>query len=126
MAFIIASEARFGPEGHPLKELEDKAQGIVNFIAALRTETQMIVSALGKYALDQLSKEDLGALDKDLADMFGIEYIYKKKPSEPLDKSTNTHVLLLFHIEEDCRRHKGTEGELVSGLARLPRNGAGV
>lgn len=74
--FIVASEARFGPPDEPIEELEDKSQGIVNFVEAMKAETQMIVSALGKYALDQPGKEDLGALDPTLAEMFDVEYLY--------------------------------------------------
>lgn len=76
--FIIASEGRFGPIDKPIKELDDKPQGIVNFVEALKTETQMLTSALGKYSLEQLSKEDIGALNREIAEMFGIRYIYEK------------------------------------------------
>lgn len=75
-AFVVAADARFGPAEAPIKELEDKPQGIVNFVEAIRTETQMIVSSLGKYRLDDLAKEDLASLDPDLAEMLGVRYVY--------------------------------------------------
>jgi len=39
-----------------------RADGIVNFVEAVKTEAQMLTSALGKYILRRLSKEDVGAL----------------------------------------------------------------
>ncbi len=74
--FIIASEGRFGPREKPLKKLENPADGIVNFVEAIKTEAQMLTSALGKYSLKELSKEDVGALVKTIAEMFEIKYIY--------------------------------------------------
>ncbi|MGC8948078.1 MAG: glutamate synthase-related protein [Thermoprotei archaeon] len=60
--FIIA--ARYG------------IKGVENFVNATKTEIQMLISALGKYKLQDLSNEDLGTLDKELAEMFDIEYVY--------------------------------------------------
>jgi len=37
----------------------------------------MLTSALGKYSLNELTKEDVGALDRVVAEMFDIEYIYR-------------------------------------------------
>ncbi len=36
----------------------------------------MLTSALGKYSLNELTKEDVGAIDKVVAEMFNIEQIY--------------------------------------------------
>ena len=52
------------------------AEGVVNFVEALKVEVQMLTSALDKYSLGELSKEDVGALDREVAEMFGIEYVY--------------------------------------------------
>ncbi|MHA1833990.1 MAG: hypothetical protein ACTSV7_08365 [Candidatus Baldrarchaeia archaeon] len=43
---------------------------------AVKVETQMLASTLGKYSLSELSKEDVGALDKVMAEMFNIKYLY--------------------------------------------------
>ncbi len=75
--FIIASEGRFGPKNKPIAKLDNPADGIVNFIEAIKIEAQMLSSALGKYSLKELSKEDVGALDKRLADIFNIKYVYE-------------------------------------------------
>jgi len=74
--FIIASEGRFGPANKPVKKLHNQADGIVNFVEAIKVEAQMLASALGKYSLSELSKEDVGALDKVVAEMFNIKYLY--------------------------------------------------
>jgi len=75
--FIIASEGRYGPKENPIAKLENPAMGIVNFVEAIKTEVQMLASALGKYSLKELSKDDLGALDKRVAEMFNIKYVYE-------------------------------------------------
>ncbi len=75
--FIIASKGRYGPKSRLIKVLENPADGIVNFVKAIKVEVQMLASALGKYSIRELSKEDLGALDKALAEMFGIRYVYE-------------------------------------------------
>ncbi len=59
------------------------SNGVRNFINAIKIEIQMLVSALGKYRLQDLGIEDIGALDKELAEMFGIEYIYGKSKETP-------------------------------------------
>lgn len=53
------------------------ADGIVNFVEALKVEVQMLTSALDKYSIKDLSKEDVGALDPEIARSFGIEYVYE-------------------------------------------------
>lgn len=75
-AFIIASEARLGPLTKPLKRLENPVDGIVNFVDATKVEVQMLASALDAYNLNQLNKEGIAALNKTIADMFKIEYIF--------------------------------------------------
>ncbi len=51
-------------------------RGVVNYLKSVRSEVMMLTSALGKYYMDRLSKEDVGALDRDLAELFGIRYVY--------------------------------------------------
>jgi len=51
-------------------------RGVANYIEAVKEETQMLVSALGKYDINELSDEDMAALDKDVAKMLGIQYVY--------------------------------------------------
>jgi hypothetical protein len=36
----------------------------------------MLTSAVGKYNLKDLSEEDVGALNENIAKMFGIRYVY--------------------------------------------------
>ncbi len=52
-------------------------EGVVRFVEALKVEVQMLVSALDKYSISELSSEDIGALDRDIAESFGIEYVYR-------------------------------------------------
>ncbi|WP_069807854.1 glutamate synthase-related protein [Vulcanisaeta thermophila] len=52
-------------------------RGVLNYIEAIKEETQMLVSALGKYDIKELNwKEDVAALDRDVAEMFSIPYVY--------------------------------------------------
>ena len=53
--------------------------GVRNFIRATRVETQMIVSALGKYDIRDVSHEDVASLNKDLATALGIPYVYSRE-----------------------------------------------
>lgn len=75
-AFIVASEATFGPLEKPNKVLKEGWEGVVKFVDALKVECQLLASALGKYSLKELSKEDVGATKEEISRMFGIEYIY--------------------------------------------------
>jgi glutamate synthase (NADPH) GltB2 subunit (EC 1.4.1.13) len=53
--------------------------GVRNLIRATRVETQMIVSALGKYNIRDVSQEDVASLNKDLATALGIPYVYSRE-----------------------------------------------
>jgi|GEM_PF-4837433 len=77
----IARKAVYGRDAFypflPSKEFGDiQADGIVNFVEAVKVETQMLASTLGKCSLSELSKEDVGALDKVVTEMFNIKYLY--------------------------------------------------
>jgi hypothetical protein len=50
---------------------------IKNFMESVKVESQMLTSAVGKYNLRDLSEEDIGALNEDVAKMFGIRYVYQ-------------------------------------------------
>lgn len=52
------------------------AKGIANFLEATETEMRMLISALGKYAPGDLGREDVGSLDRDLADALNVPYVY--------------------------------------------------
>ncbi len=51
-------------------------RGVLNYIEAVKEEMQMLVSALGKYDIKEVSTEDAAAIDKDVAEMFEIPYAY--------------------------------------------------
>jgi glutamate synthase domain-containing protein 2 len=53
-------------------------RGVENYIETVKVETQMLISALGKYDIKEVSVEDVAALDKDIAEMFGIPYVYSE------------------------------------------------
>ncbi|ABL78537.1 glutamate synthase-related protein [Thermofilum pendens] len=59
--------------------VKDEA-GVRNFIEATRVETQMIVSALGKYSIGDVSPEDVASLNRDLASALGVPYVYSGEP----------------------------------------------
>jgi len=52
------------------------AKGISNFLDATEVEIRMLVSALGKYSLSDVAREDIGSLDRDLADALNVPYVY--------------------------------------------------
>jgi isopentenyl diphosphate isomerase/L-lactate dehydrogenase-like FMN-dependent dehydrogenase len=51
-------------------------KGVENYIESLKVEIQMFTSVLGKYDVKEISSEDVASLDKDVAEMLGIPYIY--------------------------------------------------
>jgi glutamate synthase domain-containing protein 2 len=51
-------------------------KGVENYIESLKVEIQMLTSALGKYDVGEISSEDVASLDKDVAVMLGILYVY--------------------------------------------------
>jgi hypothetical protein len=51
-------------------------KGVENYIESLKVEIQMLTSALGKYDVGEISSEDVASLDKDVAAMLGIPYVY--------------------------------------------------
>jgi len=53
--------------------------GVRNYVDALRTEVRMLISALGKYNIKELCEDDVASLDRDVAEMLGIRYIYSSK-----------------------------------------------
>jgi isopentenyl diphosphate isomerase/L-lactate dehydrogenase-like FMN-dependent dehydrogenase len=48
-------------------------KGVENYIESLKVEIQMFMSVLG---MKEISSEDVASLDKDVAEMLGISYIY--------------------------------------------------
>ncbi|MGC8582253.1 MAG: glutamate synthase-related protein [Thermoproteus sp.] len=52
-------------------------KGVGNYLESLKVEVQMLVSALGKYDVLDVGPEDVAALDKDVAEMLGIPYVYR-------------------------------------------------
>lgn len=51
-------------------------EGVVNFVEALRVEVQMLTSALDHYSVAELGPGDVWALDRELAEAFGVRYVY--------------------------------------------------
>ncbi|ADY01485.1 ferredoxin-dependent glutamate synthase [Vulcanisaeta moutnovskia 768-28] len=51
-------------------------RGVLNYIEAVKEEMQMLISALGKYGIKEVNTEDVAALDRDVAEMLGISYVY--------------------------------------------------
>ncbi|ADN49757.1 glutamate synthase-related protein [Vulcanisaeta distributa] len=51
-------------------------KGVLNYIEAVKEEMQMLVSALGKYDIREVNTEDVAAIDRGIAEMFGIPYVY--------------------------------------------------
>ncbi len=51
-------------------------KGVENYVESLKVEIQMLVSALGKYDVADVGPEDVAALDRDVAEMLKIAYVY--------------------------------------------------
>ncbi len=51
-------------------------EGVTNYLESVKLEIMLLTSALGKYYMSRLSKEDVGALRKELAELFDIRYVY--------------------------------------------------
>lgn len=61
----------------------ERSVGFVrNFVESIRTEVQLLTSAVGKYDVGRLGAEDLGATDAAVAAMLGIPYVYAGPPTE--------------------------------------------
>jgi hypothetical protein len=52
------------------------ARGVENYLRTVELEAKMLISALGKYRVQDLSREDLGCLDRDIAERLGVRYVY--------------------------------------------------
>ncbi|CCC81297.1 Glutamate synthase domain 2 [Thermoproteus tenax Kra 1] len=52
------------------------SKGVENYIESLRVEIQMLTSALGKYDVADVGPEDVASLDRDVAEMLQIPYVY--------------------------------------------------
>ena len=57
------------------KPNEKSIEFVKNFLESLKIETQLLTSALGKYNLKDLGKEDLGSLKREVSEALGINYI---------------------------------------------------
>jgi len=52
------------------------AKGITNYLEATEIEMRMLISSVGKYTTRDLSLEDVGSLDRHVADALNIPYVY--------------------------------------------------
>ncbi len=51
-------------------------KGVMNYLETVKVETQMLVSALGKYDIHEISDEDVASLDINIARALGIRWIF--------------------------------------------------
>ncbi len=52
------------------------AKGVRNYLEATEVEMRMLISSLGKYAVGDLAPEDIGSLDRHLADALNVPFVY--------------------------------------------------
>ncbi len=52
------------------------AKGVLNFLEATQVEMRMLISSLGKYTVADVDHEDVGSLDRHLADALNIPFVY--------------------------------------------------
>ena len=81
-SFVISKELYKNPFigfliDHFFRPNKSSVNFVENFIESVRIEAQMLTSALGKYDLNELAKEDLATLNENLARALGVNYIYE-------------------------------------------------
>lgn len=52
------------------------AKGVLNYLEATEVEMRMLISSLGKYKTADVNVEDVGSLDRHLADGLNIPFVY--------------------------------------------------
>jgi len=52
------------------------AKGVRNFLEATEVEMRMLISSLGKYRVGDVGQEDIGSLDRHLADALNVPFVY--------------------------------------------------
>ncbi len=69
-------------------DIESAAYHLTNFLNSCKVEMQLAAQAMGKQALDELSREDLVAVEKDLADFASIRYAASHRRQPQQESST--------------------------------------
>jgi len=63
-------------------DIDSAAHHLTNFLASCTAEMKLAVQAMGKQALKDLTREDLVAVDRDLAEFAGIRYAASHRRSD--------------------------------------------
>ncbi|ACB06925.1 alpha-hydroxy-acid oxidizing protein [Candidatus Korarchaeum cryptofilum] len=56
--------------------IKECRRGLMNYLKSIEVEMKVLASALGKYHVNRICKEDVCSLSRELADLFRIKYIY--------------------------------------------------
>ena len=60
-------------------DIEEAAKSLANFLLSCNEEMKLALQAMSKKNIEELSKEDLVSLDKEISDYFEINYVFRKK-----------------------------------------------
>lgn len=63
-------------------DIDSAAHHLTNFLASCTAEMKLAVQAMGKYSFKELTREDLVAVDKDLAEFAGLRYAGSHRRSD--------------------------------------------
>ena len=60
-------------------DIEEAAKSLANFLLSCNEEMKLALQAMSKKNIEELSKEDLVSLYKEISDYFEINYVFRKK-----------------------------------------------
>ncbi len=63
-------------------DIDSAAHHLTNFLASCTAEMKLAVQAMGKHSVKELTREDLVAVDRDLAEFAGIRYAASHRRSD--------------------------------------------
>jgi glutamate synthase domain-containing protein 2 len=69
-------------------DIDSAAHHLTNFLASCTAEMKLAVQAMGKHSVKELTREDLVAVDRDLAEFAGIRYAASHRRSDSKQPST--------------------------------------
>jgi glutamate synthase domain-containing protein 2 len=72
----LEMEVYAGKQTHKLK-IDEAAQSVGNFLRATAAELELAIKSLGKSRLDQVTRDDLVALDREIAEITGVRLAYE-------------------------------------------------
>lgn len=60
-------------------DIDEASKALANFLISCNEEMKLVLQAMSKNKIEELSKEDLVSLDKEISEYFDINYVLRKK-----------------------------------------------